>query len=87
MTEQTCAVGPCQNPRAEGSQFCAKCGPRFDKAKVTPKPTAACPRCGSANLVPRRKTSTKVVFGFASLLGRAKHAECASCGYLVKRPN
>jgi len=92
VPEKVCIVGPCQAPRGEGSQYCPKHEPsrgwRAPPARSNrPKAQSTCPRCGGTNLVPRRKTSTKVFLGPVSLLGRPKHAECASCGYQIRRPN
>jgi hypothetical protein len=39
-----------------------------------------CPRCGGTQFKVRRRTSTKVLFGVASLLGQAKHVRCVTCG-------
>jgi hypothetical protein len=44
-----------------------------------------CARCGGTSFVPRRKTSTKVVFGVASLAARPHHVECVTCGALYDR--
>jgi hypothetical protein len=40
----------------------------------------ACPRCRGTQFKVRRRTSTKVLFGVASLLGQAKHVRCVTCG-------
>jgi hypothetical protein len=47
----------------------------------------SCPKCGGTSFVPRRKTSTKLMFGVASLAGRPHHMECVTCGRLYSRPN
>ncbi|MFA5882218.1 MAG: hypothetical protein WDA60_00010 [Acidimicrobiia bacterium] len=44
-----------------------------------------CPKCGGTSFVVRRKRSTKLAFGLASMLGKAKHVECVTCGTLHKR--
>lgn len=40
----------------------------------------ACPKCGGTQFKVQRKTSTKVAFGMASMLGNAKHVRCVTCG-------
>lgn len=44
-------------------------------------------KCGGTSFVPRRKTSTKVMFGALSLAGSPKHVECVTCGQMYDRPN
>ena len=46
-----------------------------------------CSICGGTSFLPRRKTSTKLMFGLVSLVGRPQHIECVACGHLYKRPN
>jgi hypothetical protein len=41
-----------------------------------------CSKCGGTQFTARRKTSTKVMFGLASLAGRPHHVECDVCGQL-----
>ena len=57
------------------------------KGKTVPKTggTPTCSKCGGKQFKARRKTSTKVLFGFASLAGKAQHVECVVCGTLYKR--
>ena len=56
-----------------------------------PVPTSngvpTCSRCNGTSFVPRRKTSTKVMFGAMSLAGRPRHVECVTCGQMYLRPN
>lgn len=40
----------------------------------------ACPKCGGTQFKAGRKASTKLAFGFASLLGEAQHVRCVTCG-------
>jgi hypothetical protein len=46
-----------------------------------------CAKCNGTSFVPRRKTSTKVMFGVASLAGKPKNVECVTCGQMYERPN
>jgi hypothetical protein len=46
-----------------------------------------CSSCGGTQFTARRKTSTKVLFGVASLAGKPKFVECEVCGKQYKRPN
>ncbi len=46
-----------------------------------------CAKCGGTSFTPRRKTSTKVMFGALSLVAAPKHVECVTCGQLYTRPN
>ena len=57
--------------------------------KAVPKPggVPTCPKCGSTQFETRRKTSTKVMFGFSSLAGRPHWVECTICGARFKRTN
>ena len=45
----------------------------------------ACPKCGGTQFKPARKTSTKVIFGAASMLGQAKWVRCVTCGERYRR--
>jgi hypothetical protein len=56
------------------------------KYKTVPKPDGVptC-TCGSNQFKAKRKTSTKALFGVASLAGKAQHIECVVCGALYKR--
>jgi hypothetical protein len=45
-----------------------------------------CPRCGGTQFTARR-TSTKVMFGVSSLIGKPKHVECEVCGARYVRRN
>jgi hypothetical protein len=46
-----------------------------------------CAKCNGTSFVPRRKTSTKLLWGVASLAGKPKHVECVTCGQMYTRPN
>jgi len=46
-----------------------------------------CSKCGGTQFTARRKTSTKVMFGLASLAGKPKFVECEVCGARCKRTN
>jgi hypothetical protein len=46
-----------------------------------------CARCGGTQFTARRKTSTKVMFGVASLAGKPKFVECEVCGARYRRVN
>lgn len=46
-----------------------------------------CSKCGGTQFTARRKTSTKVMFGLASLAGKPHHVECEVCGQRYARPN
>jgi hypothetical protein len=46
-----------------------------------------CGKCGGTQFTARRKTSTKVMFGFASLAGKPQWVECEVCGQRYKRTN
>lgn len=45
----------------------------------------ACPKCGGGQFKVRRRTSTKVALGAASLLGQAKWVRCVTCGTEYRR--
>jgi hypothetical protein len=45
----------------------------------------ACPKCGGTQFKVGRKTSTKLLLGFASLLGQAKWVRCVTCGEQFRR--
>ena len=49
--------------------------------------TTGCPRCGGTQFLPRRKTSTKVMFSILSVVAAPKHVECVACGAMWRRPN
>jgi hypothetical protein len=46
-----------------------------------------CSLCGGTQFSARRKTSTKVMFGFASLAGTPHNVECEVCGARYSRPS
>lgn len=45
----------------------------------------ACPVCGGSEFKVGRKTSTKLLFGAASLLGQARYVRCVTCGTRYRR--
>src|SRR5579859_341045 len=45
----------------------------------------ACPKCGGTQFKAHRKTSTKLAFGAASLLGQAKWVRCVTCAADYRR--
>lgn len=45
----------------------------------------ACPKCGGTQFKAARKTSTKLMFGAASMLGQAHFVRCVSCGTRYRR--
>ena len=72
--------------------LCSGCGVYTDTPSVllasrTSEGTAKCPRCGGTSFQPRRKISTKVMFGLSSLAGRPRYVECVTCGAMYRRPN
>jgi hypothetical protein len=79
---------------------CAQCGPApmtAPSAPPGPRPVGGgppirngvptCSKCGGTQFTARRKTSTKVMLGFASLAGKPHHVECEVCGERYLRPN
>ena len=46
-----------------------------------------CVLCGGTQFTARRKTSTKVMFGLSSLLGKPQFVECEACGARYQRLN
>ena len=65
----TCAVGPCLNPRAPGSQFCAAHGRKGQLTSIpagrSPSPSSSgqaaliCPHCGSRGTVASKAVKKK----------------------------
>ena len=45
----------------------------------------ACPKCHGTQFKVQRKTSTKIAFGAASLLGNARWVRCVTCGERYRR--
>ena len=45
----------------------------------------ACPKCGGTQFKAARKTSTKLAFGAASMLGQAHFVRCVTCGTRSRR--
>ena len=59
----TCAVGPCNAPRVDGSPYCAKHGPMTGKSRAaTDKAAAAqivCPHCQGRGQVHTKRVRVK----------------------------
>lgn len=67
------------NAEAQAQRFAVPTG-KISVVGDTSTGALACPRCGGTSFKVRRRTSTKIVFGAASLLGQAKHVRCVTCG-------
>lgn len=44
-----------------------------------------CGKCNGTQFQPKRKTSTKLMFGVTSMLAQAKHVACVTCGTMYAR--
>jgi hypothetical protein len=61
---------------------------RYDKSRAVPikNGVPTCSVCGGTQFTARRKTSTKVLWGFYSLAGTPHWVECEVCGQRYARP-
>jgi hypothetical protein len=90
-----CSYLGCSKPARKGDQWCSASHSRRGqelerkRAKNQTVPssggTPTCSKCGGTQFKAKRKTSTKVMFGVASLAGKAQHVECVVCGTMYKR--
>ena len=59
--------------------------PRGTVREIPDPHSGACPRCGGTQFKVQRKTSTKLMFGLASMLGNARWVRCVKCGTRYRR--